>query len=214
MMNYHQETRIMSVSFERDPQEHATVMLAAGRRFAATRAAGFTWPVLLSAIGYGIVLGLAMELYRRFVLSIFFPLEAIPPLNIVLTQMLPFLLLLYLLYLGRAYYLARARRRALIERLGTDVFIDTDIYRDGVTATSGESAVSLNWTGVRSLAVINDRIELDGDAFVLYIPRRAFANKPAFDAAAGRISELLWKARVRAGENKPAASIGKDAREP
>jgi len=195
-MRYDAANRIMSLSFERDPQEQADVMLEAGHRFMAPPGARYGWPMFFGALAFGVAIGLIMEIYRRFVLAPLLGSADIAPLNIIVLQLLPFLLLIFALLYGRARYITRKRRQALIDRVEPGLFVDTDIFRDGVRTSTGAVTVALEWTAIRNVLIHKTRIEFEGEAFTVYIPERAFSGRTAFEAAAERI-RALWQDAIR-----------------
>jgi hypothetical protein len=187
----------MSLSFMRDPKEHAEVMLAAGRRMMGRDTVRFTWQVWIGAVLFGASFGLIMELYRRFVLARLLDVASVPPFNIIMLQVLPVLALLWVAFYVRARYGARRMVRNLEERLQTKTFIDTDIYADGIQSTTGGLQMQLEWSAVRNIVVRNKRIEFEGEAFVIYIPERAFPNPQAYDAAVKQLRQLWSEAKGR-----------------
>jgi hypothetical protein len=105
-------------------------------------------------------------------------------------QVLPVLALLWLAFHVKARYGARKMTRNLEERLQIETFVDTDIYVDGIQSTTGGLQMQLEWAAVRSITLRNKRIEFEGEALVIYIPERAFADRQAFDVAAQQIRRL------------------------
>jgi hypothetical protein len=202
------QNRIMSLSFQRDPKEHAEVMFSAGRRLMTPARGSSVWPFFAIAIAFGAIVGLAMEGYRRFVLSPLLGVEDVTPLNIIVLQLLPIFLLLVALLYGRALHVQQRRMRALTDRLQAGVFIDTDIYRDGVKSSSGPVTVLIEWTSIREILLQKTRIEFVNESFVVYIPERAFANRQAFQAAAKQFRQLWLEAKLRQSEMKDAAREG------
>jgi len=188
-------SRIMSVSFETDPAEQADIMLEAGRRFTATPSRSRGWPFFAGAVAFGAAIGIVMEAYRRLLLAPLFDGE-VTPLNIVVLQLLPFLLLIAALLHGRARRIAAKRRQALIDRLAPNVFIDMDIFRDGIRASVGPTTLSLEWSAIRDVSVKERRIEFEAESLVLYIPDRAFPDRSAFEAAGARLI-ALWRESIQ-----------------
>jgi hypothetical protein len=194
-MRYDVKNRIMSLSFKRQPEEHADVMFAAGRRMMRVPNASYGWRVIVGAIGFGAAVGVSMEVYRRFILSAVLGVDNVTPVSIIVLQLLPLLLLLLALIYYRTRFVSRRRRQALIARMDADQFIDTDIFREGVRSTSGPVIITMDWTAIRAILIENVRIEFEGEAFTMYIPQRAFENRKAFDAAANEFRTLWQDAR-------------------
>ena len=186
------QNRIMSLSFRREPKEHADVMLQAGRRLMTPRNSSYGWTVFIGAVAFGAVIGITMEVYRRFVLSPLLGIDEVTPLNIIILQLLPFLLLIFALLYARARDVSKRRKQALIDRLEPGLFVDTDIFRDGLRSSTGPLTITMEWTAVRNVLIDKTRIELEGESFSTYIPERAFENRPAFEAAAAQI-RTLWQ---------------------
>ena len=193
---YQAVNRILSVSFERLPEEHVDVVLSANSRFMSAIRSRYTWLVLIGAIVSGAMIGLLMELYRRYVLTFLLGRDNIPTLSMVLFQMLPFVLLIGALILMRTRTLERLRRQAFAAQLAKGQFIDSDIYENGIETTSGDVTVWMPWNTVREVVVAKKRIEILGDAFVAYLPERAFPDKAIFHKAGIRIAELKRQARL------------------
>jgi hypothetical protein len=206
-MKFGPESRVMSLSFVRDPKEHAQVMLEAGRRFTTPVGPRYHWQTLLGAAGIGVLIALAMELYRSFFLIPVLEIANVPPLDVVLAQFLPFLLLIFLVYFGRARYLQGRHRKALEDRVSASAFVDVDIFEGGIASTVERMQVSMEWAGVRNVYVSDQRIEFECDVFVLYIPARAFADKPTFEKACQDIYTLWRQARLEAVSDAEKAAI-------
>jgi hypothetical protein len=193
---YETINRILSISFERQPDEHVDVVLSSNQRFTATSRPRYTWLVLAGAVVSGVAIGLLMEVYRRFVLSALFDEAFVPPFSIVLLQFLPFVLLIAGLIFGRASYLEHSRRKTFSKQLAKGQFIDTDIYENGIETTSGDVTVWMPWTTVRDVVVARKRIEILSDAFVTYLPLRAFPDKAVFHQTGVRMAELKRRSRI------------------
>jgi hypothetical protein len=194
-MRYHASKRIMSLSYEREPQEHADVILSHGRRYMSAARPPFSWFAVLGAIAFGLLIGLGLECYRRYALPYVLDASEIPTLSIILFQLLPFLLLISALILGRSRYLESFRKQSLASELPTHVFIDTDVYENGVETTSDHMTIWMSWSTVRDVNVAKKRIEIVSDAFVIYFPERAFSDKAAFNQAILQVSKFWRLAR-------------------
>lgn len=194
-MRYHASQRVLSVSFERQPEEHADVILSSGNRLTSIRAPRLNLFTVAAASGFGLVIGAALEAYRRFILPGIVGLDAVPPLSVVLLQMLPFLLLIAALILGRAYYLESLKKASFASEIAQGAFVDTDIYENGVETSSDETTIWMPWTSIREINVGKKRIELVGDGFTAYFPERAFADKEAYSKALLTFSKLHRAAR-------------------
>ena len=98
-MPYDPATRVLSLSFTRDPEEHADVMLDAARRMVTETDPGLAWGRFIGfAIGLGATVGIVMEIHRRFVLPLILGPADIAPLGVVVVQLLPLVLVAVALY--------------------------------------------------------------------------------------------------------------------
>jgi hypothetical protein len=203
------QDRILSISFERDPKEHAEIMLAAGRRLMRPRRTLSVWVSLFGAVIVGASIGLSMEGYRLLVLGPVFGVDKVEPLNIVALQILP-LIVIFVAFnyiLGRRT--VRQRREVLAERLGPSQFVDVDIFREGIRTSSGVLTLALEWKGVQDIVASKDRIDFYGDAFVCYIPARAFKGRAEFEAAIQRSRQLWAEAKAAAALSATNQAYGK-----
>ena len=89
----------------------------------------------------------------------------------------------------------RSDRKALAACLDPTRFVDVDIYKDGICSSSDGVTVMFAWSAVHDLTIGPTRIELEGEAFVTYIPRRAFKSQGEFEAAGERLRALRLEAR-------------------
>lgn len=205
-MRYDSADRILSLSFTRDPAEHADVMIEAGRRMMTSTDPISAWTGFGVAIGFGAVVGIVMEVHRRFLLPLMLGPSDIAPFGTVFLQLLPLILLVIVLYVAILFRSARSRRKALVSRLQPNLFIDVDIFTKGLTSSSGASSVDIDWSAVRSIFVQGNRIELECEGFYLYIPERAFANRAAFNEGAKEIRDIWREALKRERDSKLVAA--------
>ncbi|MCV3766898.1 hypothetical protein [Rhizobium sp. TRM95796] len=194
-MRYQAWQRVLSASFERQPNEHADVILSSGNRLSSTRAPRLNLFTVGVATAFGLAIGAALEAYRRFILPDLVGLDSVPPLSVILLQLLPFLLLISALILGRAYYLEGLKKLSLASEIAPGAFIDIDVYETGVETSSGETTIWMPWTSIREINVGKKRIELVGDGFTAYFPERAFSDKAAYSDALLTFSKLHRAAR-------------------
>ncbi|WP_137156908.1 hypothetical protein [Rhizobium sp. FKL33] len=194
-MRYHASQRVLSVSFERQPEEHADVILSFGNRLTSIRPPRLNLFTIAVATAFGLAIGAALEAYRRLILPEIVGLDSVPPLSVILLQILPFLLLISALILGRAYYLETLKKASFASEIAAGAFIDTDIYENGVETSSDETTIWMPWTSIREINVGKKRIELVGDGFTAYFPERAFSDKAAYSKALLTFSKLHRAAR-------------------
>lgn len=206
-MRYDAKDRIMSLSFQREPEEHVDVMLAAGRRMMTPNRASYNWSIIGAAVGFGAVVGISMEIYRRFVLSPLLGVDEVTPLTVIVLQLLPLLLLISALVYGWIRYIGKRRKQMLLDRLEPDLFVDLDIFRDGLRMTAGTLTLSLEWTGIRAILTGTQRIEFDGESFTAYVPERAFESRQAFEAAVGQFRAFWLEAKQKQTPDAPDVAV-------
>jgi hypothetical protein len=205
-MSYEAADRVLSISFVRDPREHADVMLDMGRRMTTGRDPLSAWTGFGIAIGFGAVVGIVMEVYRRFVLPLLLGPSEIAPLGTVAIQLLPLVLLIVALYVTLHLRIARRRRKALVSRLDPNLVIDVDIFSKGIVSSSGRFTVEIDWPAVTDIVVNGSRIEVECESFAIYLPERAFANRAAFGEAAKELRKLWREAAKRERDSKMMAA--------
>lgn len=208
-MAYDPETRILSLSFTRDPGEHADAMLEMGRRMTTSADPISAWTGFGLAIGFGAVVGVVMEIHRRFVLPMLAGSSEIAPLGMVALQLLPLLLLVAALYAILHQRTIRRRRTALVSRLERNLVIDVDIFSKGLTSSSGQVTIDIDWAAVTDIVVNGNRIEIECESFATYLPERAFTNRAAF-AEAARDLRKLWREAVKHDRDSRMLAAGLD----
>jgi hypothetical protein len=205
-MRYDPASRILSLSFTRNPGEHADVMLDMGRRMTTAADPLSAWAGFGLAIGFGAVVGLVMEIHRRFVLPFFLGPSELAPLGTVALQLLPLILLFAVLYVFLRFRTARRRREAVMSRLDPRLVIDVDIFTHGLISSSGRFAVEVDWPAVTNIFLDASRIEIECESFAVYLPERAFANRAAFTEAATDLRRLWREAVKRDHDDKMLAA--------
>ncbi|MCB1445730.1 MAG: hypothetical protein KDJ87_08000 [Rhizobiaceae bacterium] len=208
-MGYEAADRILSVSFARDAEEHADVMLTAGRRMLAGPARISAWAAFAAAVGFGVAVGILMEIHRRLVLPLVLGPAEPAPLGTVVLQLLPLILMIAALYILLYRRAVRRRRAALVARLTPGVVIDVDIFPKGVAMASDRVAIEVDWPAVRDVFAGANRIEMECEAFSLYIPERAFPDHAAFTRA-GREVRNLWRAALKQERDSRMSEAGLD----
>jgi hypothetical protein len=189
---YDPTSRVMSLSFDRNPAEHAGMLVASAEKLLTARGPAFSRPMVAVLVAGGLGVGILMELYRRYVLALLTDLASIPTLGLAVLQLLP---LLALAGLGIYVHLSRRRRRieaALAARLDAKSFVDVDIFADGIRWTSGNVTIQVDWNAVRQIGASGGRIELATDTFSLYLPQRAFHNPADFSDGLRQLRGL-WR---------------------
>ena len=208
-MRYDPADRILSISFKRDSQEHADVMIEAGKRLIASDDPVSAWKPFVLVVGIGAATGIAMELYRRFILPQLLDTTDIAPLSVIAAQLLPLLLLAIGGYVFVMIRNAAMRRRILASKFAGEVFIDIDIYKQGLVTANGRSTVEMDWAAVKNILAGPRRLELESEATLVYIPERAFASRQAFNEAVATIRNF-WREAQRAERDSAYIRAGLD----
>lgn len=195
-MRHDPANRILTLSFKREPAEHAALMLDAGRRMMASPARTNPWPAFGLAIGVGVVAGIVTELHRRFVIPLFLSDAETVTLGILILQLLPVLALLVALAIFSYRRTNRRRRAALVSRIQPGAFIDVDIFPHGLVSSSGPVTIEVEWPAVRAVTTDGGRLVLECETFALYIPERAFVTPAAFAEGSKEILRL-WREALR-----------------
>jgi hypothetical protein len=208
-MAYDPATRILSLSFARDPSEQADVMLEAGRRMMTSTEPLSAWTGFGIAIGFGAVVGIVMEIHRRFLLPLVLGPSEIAPLGTVVMQLLPLVLLLAVLYATLHVRTRRSRREAIIARLQPDQVVDVDVFLKGVSMSGGHTTIDVDWPAVKQIIVDDARVELECESFVVYIPARAFDGNISYAEAVKEIRKL-WRDAARQDRDRKMIEAGLD----
>lgn len=195
-MRYDPASRVLSLSFTRDPREHADVMLEMGRRLTTGTDPLSVWTGFGLAIGFGAIVGIAMEIHRRFVLPLILGPAEIAPFGTVVVQILPLVVLIVALYGVLHRRATRRRLNALTSRLQRDQVVDVDIFTGGVVSSSGGFAIEIDWPAVTNILADADRIEIECESFAIYLPERAFVGRLAYNDAARQLRRL-WHEAVK-----------------
>lgn len=207
-MSYEAADRVLSISFVRDPEEHADMMLQAGRRMVTeTDSSVAWWKAIGTAIGFGVVVAIVMELYRRILLPVILDPSEIAPFGTAALELLPLILLVVALFAFLYARASRRRRRVLISRLRPGVFVDVDIFSKGICVSNGgQSTVEVDWPAVRNIFAVRDGMEIECEVFVFHIPLRAFASRAAFNEAGQEIRNVWREALKREHDGKMIAA--------
>lgn len=208
-MPYDPATRILSLSFIRDTDEHTDVMLETGRRMMTGTEPTSTWAALGIALGFGVAVGIVMEIHRLYVLPLFLGPTEFAPLGTVAVQLLPLALLILALFALLYAHGIRRRRHALLSRLQPGLAIDVDIFSAGIVSSSDGFVIQIDWPIVRNILVEDGRIEIECESFSAYIPERAFSNRASFNVAAKDIRNL-WRDAVKRAHDAKALAAGLD----
>lgn len=175
--------------FERDPAEHAEVMLSAGARFAGADKKASLAGIWLAVFIAAIVLYLSMAAYRRYVLL---PQFGAPPeletMDLLFITLIP-VLLLCILALIYARIVNTSRLRNLESRLRQNLAVTAKVTPAGFVMEMAGMSLTLSWAEISAMADTGQRIEFDTESFVVYLPNRCFrdeAEKRAVYAMAER----------------------------
>ena len=210
-MRYDPDSRIASFSFKRDRNEHAVLMLALGRRLTASGKRVQPGQRLAASIAIGLVFGLVVELYRRYVLAYVYGPEPTTPFPLMVVLYLP---LLAALAYGIYIIIRRGQDRRLnilASHIAPDEFVDVDVFSDGMASSARGQSIQTDWTAIDEIFVQDGLIVAQSEGQASYLPLRAFASKAAFDEAAATIRRL-WRDAKRAERDRAMISLEKDNR--
>ncbi|HWU61876.1 MAG TPA: hypothetical protein VN112_07615 [Ensifer sp.] len=202
--------RVTQLSFKRLPEEHADVMLRAGKLFLQSRSRRRPLPYLIGAVIFGIVCGVGIEAFRQFVLAPYFGINALPTIQVVAFEMLPVMLAIGAGAVIQREIVRRGRRRRLIASLAENVMIDVDIYERGMETSIGGLFTYCSWPAFRDVQLEKNAITFFRDDTLFSIPARAFKDRKEFEARGQEIVDL-WRrarptARTEATRTEPARS--------
>lgn len=208
-MPYPPADRLLTISFERLPEEHVDAMIGVGRRLMADKRAASPWVGFGMAIGLGVLISISMELHRRLILPYLFGITETAPLGTAILQFLPLLLIAVGIY----YYLyrrtVRSQRTALVSHLAPGLVIDIEIFKTGVAASTGAFAMEVDWTFISDVYVENNRVEIQCESLSLYIPERAFAKRTDF-AEAFKLIRSTWREATKRDRDSKMVAAGLD----
>jgi len=197
--------RVTQLSFKRLPEEHAEVMLRAGKLFLQSRSRRKPVPYLVGAIIFGIVCGVGIEAFRQFVLAPYFGIDTLPTIQVVAFEMLPVMLAIGIGAVIQREIVRRGRRKRLIASLAENVIIDVDIYERGMETSIGGVFTYCSWPAFRDVKIEKNAITFFRDDTLFSIPARAFRDRKEFEARAREIVDL-WKQARKGGREAPSAN--------
>ena len=197
--------RVTQLSFKRLPEEHAEVMLRAGKLFLQSRSRRKPVPYLIGAIVFGIVCGVGIEAFRQFVLAPYFGIDTLPTIQVVAFEMLPVMLAIGIGAVMQREIVRRGRRKRLIASLAENVIIDVDIYERGMETSIGGVFTYCSWPAFRDVKIEKNAITFFRDDTLFSIPARAFRDRKEFEARAREIVDL-WKQARKGGREAPSAN--------
>lgn len=187
--------RVTQLSFKRLPEEHADVMLRAGKFFLQSRSRRRPVPYLIGAVIFGVVCGVGIEAFRQFVLAPYFGINALPTIQVVAFEMLPVMLAIGAGAVIQREIVRRGRRKRLIASLAENVMIDVDIYERGMETSIGGVFAYCSWPAFREVQMEKNAVTFFRDDALFSIPARAFKDRKEFEARGQEIVELWKRAR-------------------
>ncbi len=208
--------RVTQLSFKRLPEEHADVMLRAGKLFLQSRSRRRPVPYLIGAVIFGIVCGVGIEAFRQFVLAPYFGINSLPTIQVVAFEMLPVMLAIGAGAVIQREIVRRGRRKRLITSLAENVMIDVDIYERGMETSIGGVFAYCSWPAFLDVQMEKNAITFFRDDALFSIPARAFRDRKEFEARGREIVDLWRRSRstVRAepsrAEPQRAEPVRKD----
>lgn len=195
--------RVTQLSFKRLPEEHADVMLRAGKLFLQSRSRRKPIPYLIGAVIFGIVCGVGIEAFRQFVLAPYFGINSLPTIQVVAFEMLPVMLAIGAGAVIQREIVRRGRRKRLIASLAENVMIDVDIYERGMETSIGGVFAYCSWPAFRDVQMEKNAITFFRDDTLFSIPARAFKDRKEFEARGREIVDL-WKQAKKGGRDAPS----------
>lgn len=197
--------RVTQLSFKRLPEEHADVMLRAGKLFLQSRSRRKPVPYLIGAVIFGIVCGVGIEAFRQFVLGPYFGIDALPTIQVVAFEMLPVMLAIGAGAVIQREIVRRGRRRRLIASLAENVMIDVDIYERGMETSVGGVFTYCSWPAFRDVQLEKNAVTFFRDDTLFCIAARAFKDRKEFEARGQEIVELWKRSRAVMRAEPPRA---------
>ena len=195
--------RVTQLSFKRLPEEHADVMLRAGKLFLQSRSRRRPIPYLIGAVVFGIVCGVGIEAFRQFVLAPYFGIDTLPTIQVVAFEMLPVMLAIGVGAVIQREIVRRGRRKRLIASLADNVMIDLDIYERGMETSIAGVFTYCSWPAFRDVQMEKNAITFFRDDTLLSIPARAFKDRKEFEARGREIVDL-WKQAKKGVRDAPS----------
>lgn len=205
-MPYPPAERLLSISFQRSREEHVDAMVGIGRRLMTDHRKVSPWMGFGAVIGLGALVGVAMEVHRRFVLPLLFGITETVPLGIAVLQFLPLLLILAGAFLFLFRRALRRQRAALVSHLKPGLVVDIEVFKTGVAASTGTFSIEVDWSFVDDIFIEKDRIEIACESLSIYIPERAFESRSTFAAAFKEIRDYWREANRRSRDSKMIAA--------
>lgn len=190
--------RITQLSFKRLPEEHADLLLRAGKLFLQSRSRRRPVPYLIGAVVFGIVCGVGIEAFRQFVLAPHFGIATLPTIQVVAFEMLPVMLAIGAGAVIQREIVRRGRRKRLIASLAENVMIDVDIYERGMETSIGGVFSYCSWPAFLDVRQEKNAITFFRDDALFSIPARAFKDRKEFELRGQEIVDLWRRAKAAA----------------
>ncbi len=195
MAEIEKEPWLVSVSYQRDALEELQVHTNARRRFSGPLDETFLYQSALFAIVTIVLMVVAIEVSRHYMP--FFP-DA-PGFLAYHGQywaaFLPMVLLFVVAVFGYARMLRRKRDAIFLSRLRAKGWADVEISSKGFVFVVDARNQRFDWRAVRNVSHVKDKILLDLDQSVVYIPERAFSDRATF-LAQYKVIRQAWHDRL------------------
>lgn len=202
--------RLIQISFKRLPDEHADMMIRAGRYFLQSQGRRPVLPYLAGALLFGALSGVGLEAYRQYVLAPFFGIANLPEFGIIVFEMLPVAFAIAAGAFVQHRLAVRARRKNLIRNLDKEVMIDIDVHEYGMEIARDGQVLTYEWTAFRKVEMAKGFLVFQQDDAIFSIPARAFKDKNAYLTQSHEIIGL-WKEARKAALDEAAAAKMADA---
>lgn len=199
--------RLIQISFKRLPDEHADMMIRAGKYFLQSQGRRKALPYLAAALLFGVLSGVGLEAYRQYVLAPYFGIENLPAFGVIMFEMLPVALAIAAGTFMQHQLSVRARRKNLISRLHADVMIDIDVHEYGMEVARDGQITTFEWTAFKTVDTAKGFLVFEQDDTIFSVPARAFKDQNTYLTQSHEIIRLWKEARKAAFEEAQAAKI-------
>ncbi len=189
------EPWLISVSYQRDALEELEVHHAAQKRHLGSLDETFLYQSALFALVVVVLIVIAVEVSRHFMP--FFPdaQDAVTYHSQYWAAFLPMLLLVGVAVFGYARMLRHKRQSQLLARFRARGWADVEVTEKGFTFVIDARSQRFDWRAVHNVSHDKNKILLDLDQSVVYIPERAFSDRATF-LAQYKLIRQTWHERL------------------
>lgn len=186
---------LVSVSYQREPHEEFEVQNNAQKRFSGPLGDTFIYQTVLFAfIVLGLIVG-AVELSRRFTPIFREDTEALTYHSQYWAAFLPMVIVFIVATFGYMRMLRHKRNALRLGRIRARGWADFEITAHGFIYLTTSGNQRFEWRTVRNISHSKDKIYIDLDQTVFYIPERAFKDRADF-LAQYKVIRQAWHDRL------------------